>query len=128
MTRKTPKTIPFSIRLTPDERANLERRAGKQALGDYIRARLFGQDRQAGTPKPAKPRPQSTTIDKKTAAQALGLLGKSELSGSLKKLSEASRLGALPVTPETESALQRACHDVAAIKSALMTALGIKQR
>ena len=125
MTQKTPKTIPFSIRLTPEERSDLERRAGKQALGDFIRARLFGQGRPAS---PVKFRPQSTTIDKRTAAQALGLLGKSGIASNLKRLSEAARLGALPVTKETEAAMQRACRDVAAIKSALMTALGIKER
>lgn len=124
MTRKTLKTIPFSIRLTPDERADLERRADKQALGDFIRARLFGQSRPTSTPKV---RPQSTTIDQTTAARGLALLGKAELASSLKALSEAVHLGALPVTPETEAAINRACRDVATLKTLFMAALGIRE-
>ena len=36
--------------------------------------------------------------------------------------------GRYPVTPDTESALNDACEDIAAIRSLLMTALGIRER
>ena len=40
--RKTP--LPFSLRLTFEERAELEKKAAGMALGAYIRERLLGED------------------------------------------------------------------------------------
>lgn len=126
MTKENLKTKPFSIRLTPAERANLERRAGKQALGDFIRECLFGAAQRPGQTAP-RPKPRAVTGDRKALAQGLARLGRSDLARSLASLAESARLGTLPVTPETESAIARACRDIAAMKSALMDALGIKE-
>lgn len=124
MTKKTKTTKPFSIRLTETERADLERRAGKQALGDFIRGVLFAE-----TPRraPQTRRPRTTTADLRMLAQALALLGKAEIAKSLASLADAARMGALPVSEETETAIRRACRDVASIKTALMRGLGIKE-
>ena len=128
MTDIKPKTSkPFSIRLTAAERADLERRAGKLALGVYARSWLLGSAvarRRAPAARPLK----SPIADKAALSQALALLGKAGLARSLSTLSEAARLGTLPVTPETEAALRRACADIARIKTAVMRALGIAER
>ena len=113
---KTPPTKPISIRLTPKERTALERRAGKRSLSVYVRERMFSDD--AHQTKPSKGE----------LAQALGKLGASGLAASLTDLAQAARIGALPVSEETENQLQAACADIAAMKSTLMKVLGIKER
>lgn len=115
MTDRTP-TKPISIRLTPQERADLVRRAGGQSLSGYVRDQLFA--RGAASCKP----------NKNELAQVLGKLGSSGLSSSVNELARLARLGALPVSDETEAHLRAACTDIVAIKSALMCALGIKER
>lgn len=117
------KSKPFSVRLTPEERLLLEKRAGVRSLGEYIRERLLGAQRR----KPKSSRNQFPTADKQSLAKALALLGRTSLGSSMAKLAEAARLGTLPVSEETERMLQQACADIATIKSLIMKALGIQE-
>jgi len=119
--KKKPSSV-LSLRLTQDERARLERAAGRQTLSAYARSVLFGAD--AVEPRP---RARRSAPDEKLLAQILGQMGKSALAQSLATLAQAVRLGSLPITPETESAIRKACADIAAIKSMLMKALHIKE-
>jgi hypothetical protein len=64
--------------------------------------------------------------DQNTLSQLLGLLGKSHIANNLNQLAKAANFGSLPVTQETEADLRRACADVAAMRSMLMQALGLK--
>ena len=59
-------------------------------------------------------------------AQILALLGQSNVFGALKEMLELARMGALPVTDETEDKINAACADIAAIKTMLIKALGLK--
>lgn len=120
---KTTETKPFSLRLTAQERVRLERQAAGLSLGAYIRERLLG-----GGESPRRTRGKFPAKDHTALAQVLALLGRSELAASLATLARAVSTGSLPVTPETEATLQKACQDVAAIKSMLMKALGIAER
>lgn len=115
MTDRTP-TKPISIRLTPQERAELVRRAGGRSLSGYVRAQLFTRGAA------------SRRTGKGELAQVLGKLGASGVASSVNELARLARLGALPVSDETEAELRIACADIAAIKSILMRALGIKER
>lgn len=117
------KSKPFSVRLTPEERALLETRAGALSLGEYIRECLLGKQRR----KSKSSRNQFPTKDKQALAKVLALLGRSSLGSSMNKLADAARLGSLPVSEETEQLLQRACADIATIKSLIMKALGIQE-
>ncbi len=101
----------------------MEKLAGSRSLGEYIRKSLLDKQRR----KPKNSRSQFPTADKKSLAKALALLGRSSLGASMSKLAEAARLGTLPVTEETERMLQRACADIATIKSLIMKALGIQE-
>lgn len=123
MTDKNKPSSVLSLRLTRDERARLECEAGRQTLSAYARACLFGTEA-------AKPRPRTrrSAPDEKLLAQILGKLGQSALAQSLATLAQAGRLGSLPITPETETAIRKACADIAAIKSMLMKALHIQER
>ena len=118
-------SVPFSLRLTPEERRQLEARAGGEPLGVYIRERLFGE--QAGRSHKHRRRAQFIMTDHRALSQVLALLGQSRLASNLNQLARAANAGSLPVTPDIESALNAACEDVAAIRSLLMTALGIRE-
>jgi hypothetical protein len=115
MTDRTP-TKPISIRLTPQERAELVRRAGGRSLSVYVRDCLFGGGADGGKPRASD------------VAQVLGKLGTSGLATSVGELARLAKLGALAVDDETEAQLRAACADISAMKAALMRALGIKER
>ena len=74
----TKQTKPFSIRLTETERDDLRRRADGQALGEFVRASLFGDKRRKSSRKKTCRQP-SPSIDQTTAARALALIGKAKL-------------------------------------------------
>lgn len=110
---------PFSIRLTPEERARLDVLRGNKSLSAYIREQLFGDDAA-----PRKRTGNSPVQDTEALGRVLGALGQSRLSSNLNQLAKAVNTGSLPVTPETESDLADACRDVAAIRADLLRALG----
>jgi len=116
---------PLSLRLTPDERRQLENKAAGMSLGGYIRACLFGGN---STVIKDRTRTKIPVKDHKALAEVLAKLGASRLASNLNQLAKAANTGSLLVTPETESALQAACRDIRAIKRLLMTALGIQER
>jgi hypothetical protein len=111
---------PFSLRLTPEERAQLDRDAGSVPLGAYIRSRLIDG---GGSPRRAvrKPAPDQAGL-----ARVLAELGRSRLASNLNQLAKAANSGSLPVTPELEAELAAACADIGAMRAALITALGLK--
>jgi hypothetical protein len=88
---------PFSLRLTFEERAKLERDAAGMALGAYIRSRLL----DAETVAPRK-RGKFPVKDHQALAQLLGLLGQSRLANNVNQLARAANTGSLAVTPDTE--------------------------
>lgn len=114
---------PFSLRLTFEERAKLERDSAGMALGAYIRARLLDPDLVA----PRK-RGKFPVKDHQALAQLLGLLGQSRLANNINQLARAANTGSLPVTPEVESALLSAVGDVNDMRQLLIQALNIEPR
>lgn len=116
-TRKA--TAPFSLRLSPTERARLEAEAGNQPLGAYIRSRLLGEkvEKRRVTRRPA--------IDHKKLAMVLAELGRSRLASNINQLAKAANIGALDVSPEVEGELQEACQSIASVREALIDALGV---
>lgn len=112
-------TPPFSIRLSFEERAKLEAAAAGQPLGAFIRETLFGSELQ-----PRRRRGKDPVADHQALAQVLAALGASRLSSNLNQLAHSANIGALPVLPETEEALQAACEDIRQMRQMLMHALG----
>ena len=110
---------PFSLRLTYEERAQLEAEAGDMPLGAYIREQLLGDDAA-----PRKRRGNSPVKDKEALGRAMGALGASRLSSNLNQLAKAVNSGSLPVTPEVETELKEACRDIADMRADLLRALG----
>jgi len=110
---------PFSLRLTFDERARLEREAAGMSLGAYIRERLFGSN-----VAPRKTRGKFPVKDHEALGRVLGALGSSRLSSNLNQLAKAANTGSLPVTPDTEAELREACAAVLVMREELLMALG----
>ena len=111
---------PFSLRLTFEERAKLERDAAGMALGAYIRSRLLDPE----TVAPRK-RGKFPVKDHQALAQLLGLLGQSRLANNVNQLAKAANTGSLPVTPDTEAALLTAVAEVSHMRQLLIQALDL---
>jgi hypothetical protein len=92
---------PFSLRLTFEERAALEKKAAGMALGAYIRERLLGEDAV-----PRRSRGKFPVKEHEALGRVLATLGQSRLSSNLNQLARAANTGSLPVSPDTEVALQ----------------------
>lgn len=109
---KVKRPAPLSIRLNDKERLELQSRAGDESLSSYVKRCVFSK------------RSFSGNMTKTQVALLLAKLAASGLAGSLRDLSESSKLGVLPVTPETENAISQACADIADMRLMLMQGLG----
>jgi hypothetical protein len=114
---------PLSFRLTDEERTALQKAAAGLSLSDYIRSRLFGPD-----VKPRRTQGKFPVKDHAALARLLGQFGQSRIANNLNQLAKAVNTGSLPVTPETEGEIKRACEDIGVIRSALIQALGLSAR
>lgn len=112
-------SAPFSLRLSHDERAILESAAAGMPLGPFIKSKLFEHEL-----KPRRTRGHAPVKDHVALAQALGLLGQLDLARSLSQIAEASKTGALPLSPEVEKEIVATCAAVMAVRNELMKALG----
>lgn len=112
---------PFSLRLTFEQRARLERDAGDMSLSAYIQSRLFDAEN-----RPPRRRGKRPVKDHQALAQVLGLLGQSRLSSNLNQLARSANSGSLPVTPDTESALKMAAADIQEIRRLLIEAMNLE--
>jgi hypothetical protein len=113
---------PFSLRLSFEQRAELEKQAGDQPLGAYILSRLFGDQVQP----PPRRRSKNPVKDHESLAKVLGLLGQSRLSSNLNQLAKSANSGSLPVTPDTETALHEASNAVREMRRLLIEALNLE--
>ena len=119
MSRRVKAAPPFSLRLTSEERAELERRAGNRPLGQFIREQCLGK-----AARPRKGKRSRVRVDHRLFGQALALLGDSRLASNMNQIAKAAHMGALPVTPDLMADLDAACADITAMRAALLRALG----
>jgi hypothetical protein len=112
--------VPFSLRLTFEERAQIEKEAAGIPLGRYIRNKVLD-----GKARPRRTRGRFPVKDHEALGRGLGLLGGSRLASNLNQIARAVHTGSLPVTSETEAAIKIACRDVRQIRQDLLKALGI---
>ena len=115
-----PPLHPVSLRMTFEEKANLEKAAAGMSLAAYIRWRLFAPDMP-----PPRTRGNFPVKDHKALAQLLALLGQSRLANNVNQLARAANTGSLPVTPEIEEALLTAVREVANMRALLIQALDL---
>ena len=119
---KQEKTVPFSLRLTEAEHAQLKRQSAGLSMAAYVRVRLFGDNEAKRITRGKFP-----VQDQKMLGQLLAKLGQSSLPGHLAELSDAARSGSLPLTPETDAFLRAAHREILTMKKMLMVALGIRE-
>ena len=125
VTAKTRRIL--SVPMTPEQMAELARRAGRAPLSAYVRGQLFPAN--DNTPVfSTRTRGAAPVRDEAALAAILSMLGKTDLGSSLREIAQLARLGALPLTTELEADIQMACRDIADIKMLLMKALGIRER
>lgn len=116
-------TKPLSVRFTDEERTALTNAAGQMSLSAYVRQCALSAAGKRLRRKKDDYTPSKTCMQ---LAQILALLGQSNIFAALKDMLELARLGALPVTDETEENINAACADIASIKTMLIKALGMK--
>jgi len=122
LSQRSTKLPPFSLRLTFEERARLEELAGNEPLGSYIKRKVFNG--KGGGTKRARSRIRRPIKDEQKLAQVLAMLGQSRIANNLNQLAKAANMGTLPVMPDTERDIRRACADVALLRRELLRALG----
>lgn len=103
---------PILLRVTFEEKANLEKAAAGMSLSAFIRWKLF----DPSSPPPHR-RGAFPVKDHRALAQLLALLGQSRLANNVNQLAKAANTGSLPVTPETEEALLTAVEEVAQMRA-----------
>lgn len=116
---------PVTIRLTQEERTQLELDAAGRTLSSYIRWKLFeGRIKSKALDKRPKRKLNQPSYDHILLAQLLGMLGQAGLSQNLSQIAKAAIIGALPVTEELSDELHAACGDIREMRDTLMKALG----
>jgi hypothetical protein len=107
---------PLSIRLSAEERNELEALAGGEPLSTYVKRRLFDHDGQRKSANPA------------LLAQLLATLGRSHVAGNLERLTRDAEFGILVADKETVRTLRDACDDIRLMHNALMRGLGLREK
>lgn len=111
---------PFSVRLTPEERQELERLANGRPLGQFIKDALFDE----------KLRPRYHRLppvqDHKVLAKILSALGQSRIASNINQLARAANSGSLPVNEEVVRELIQAANYIEWIRLSLIQGMGIK--
>lgn len=110
---------PFSLRLTFEERAQIEANAGTMPVGAYIKSLLLAGD----APKYRKRR-KSPVEDQAALAQVLACLGATRIANNLNQLAHATNIGSFYFDEDTKRAIREACNDVRVMRQLLMQALG----
>ena len=115
---------PFCIRLSEDERAHLERKAGKLPLARYVRSQLL--DDEEVQPRKKAARARTPSVDAALLGKALGTLGKSDQVKVLFLLALAEEQERVALSDEDSATLRQACADVRDMRLLLIQALGLK--
>lgn len=118
---KRRRSSPLSIRVTDEERAILERKAGKRSLGAYVRDAALGEEQAPRRKAAAKP-----SLDYALLGQILGKLGQSEQVACLFLLLAAAEADRVTMAEEERAALHAACADIQEVRALVMWALGLR--
>ena len=115
------RTPPVSVRFSDEERTLLRQMAGNERLSSYIRRCSLNGDvtaRKSSARNPVK--------DHEALARVLSALGQTEIVAKLDVLVGRLMEDATVLDEGTEALLWSACSDVAAMRSDLITALGLR--
>jgi len=113
---------PFSLRLTPDERHQLEAQAGAMPLASYIKSVVLADD----APKYRKRR-KAPEAEQRLLAAILARLGQTRQANNLNQIAKHLNQGTLIVDEELAADLTAAIAEVAWMRTTLMNALGVRK-
>lgn len=116
---------PVTLRLTPEERTQLEELADGMTLSAYIRACIFEQESK----RRRKKRSKDVIANKKLIAEVLGLLGHSRMANNLNQLAYQANSGALVIEEEEKAQINECYALIQDMRGLLVEALnnGSKQ-
>ncbi len=114
---------PFSMRLTADERAKIEAKAGGRPLSAYIKSVVLADD----APRYRKRRVMPAA-DQRLLAAILARLGASRSAANLNQIAKAIHTGTLHIDDAVTADIHAACADVAWMRATLIAAMGLSVR
>lgn len=112
---------PFSLRLTAEERSQLEFQAGPLPLGSYIKSVVFADDARRYR-RQRKPPVQEQQL----LAEVLARLAQTRQANNLNQIAKHLNQGTLVLDDELEQDLRSAIAEIAWMRVTLMQALGKK--
>lgn len=118
---RSKRDAPFSLRLTKDERTQLEAQAGGMALSAYIKSVVFAAEAPKYRARRKRPAPEQQLL-----AEILARLGASRTASNLNQIAKHLNQGTLRIDPELEQDLHQAILEVAWMRTTLIQALGLK--
>lgn len=110
--------IPFSMRLSVEERAKLATAAGDMTTAAYVRSKIFD------TPSPRRRKVRRFAADKSLLKKLLRELGRQRISSSLYYIVNAIDEGDLEVDDDLDMELRRLCADLRHLRRTIREALG----
>jgi len=119
---------PVSVRLTQTEYDQLRHDAGVMSMAAYIRLTLFNREEKSPTRKAYTRKQMTPSSELKMIGHMLGALGESEVAQNLNEIAKGAKFGALPVSQETVTQIERACTSIEEMRVQLIAALGVKVR
>ncbi len=103
MSQENKKPAPFSLRLSYDERAQLDAEAGNIPLGTYMRIKLLENPK----PRRKQSRKKKTPVkDHTTLSKLLARFGASRIGNNLNQIAKSMNSGSWIISPKTEALLQ----------------------
>jgi len=113
---------PVTFRVTQEQKLALKNSAGRIPVGEYIRFKLFE------IPDPPQKRQRRVSPDQEILQEILQELANAKLANNLNQIARACNQGTLPVTEETEAAMQQAYQDIHDMREHLVKALGLRPK
>lgn len=110
-----------SIRVTPDEKASLEKDASGVSVSAYVRERLLGED-----VKPGRTRSKPPIKDHIALARVLRALAQSSFKPDFDTVSADTDAGDVELSASAQISIAKAQADIAAMRRDLIIALGLK--
>jgi len=121
--KKRTKYPRITLRLSPEEDSQLRDLAKGQPVSAYVRSCVFGDHVER-----RKHRLHMPVADQEALARALALLGRSRIANNLNQLAHHSNTGSLLLDEDTAVQIDEAYKHVLAMRSALITALGLSEQ
>lgn len=122
LTSKRKRPSPLSVRLSPEERKQLEHDAAGMPLGAYVKERLFSDG--GATQKRKRRHPIK---NQETLVKVLARLGQDETCTALRQLAVATSNGRSSLSRAQRDAIEKACDDISLMRAEIIKALGLGQ-